>query len=351
MSTESPDALRAYAIGVLERAGAGAEDAAAWADLMLHASLRGVDSHGVPALLPTFVEWAGTGVGRTGSAPVVAEARGAVCVVESGEAGGARTARFAMSEAEARAREHGIGAAVARGIGYFGELAWTVEPAAQGGLVALAACNAMAFVAPAGGLEALHGTNPLAVAIPHEPNAIVADLRTNAFRMADYWHSVTTGEPLPPGVLFADGAPIRDVRELERRGWEGAVSAPAGVAGYALALVVDVLCAALAGTPIAREVAWEHERSSLGGFFLALDPTAFAPARPFAEAIARLAADAHETAPADPETPVRLPGERAAAERRRRLTEGIPVDARQWGRMEERLRSLGVEPPARPAER
>jgi LDH2 family malate/lactate/ureidoglycolate dehydrogenase len=341
---------RAYAARVLRTAGFGEQDAAVCADLMVETSLRGVDSHGVAALLPMFAEHAVGGVGREGSAPSLAEDRGATCVVTGGGASGPRTARLALDCACERARRFGVGAAVAREIGYFGALWWSVAPAAEQGLVALATCNAMAFVAPHGGREALHGTNPIAIAFPGEPDPIVVDIRTNTLRMADVWRSVASGQPLPDGaVMLVDGTPITDIAELERVGWEGAVSLPAaGVKGYGLALAVDLLTAGLAGTPIGREIAWETEQTQLAAFFLVLDPAAFGARERFAAAVARLADQVHGTAALDPEQPVRLPGERSAAERRRRLADGIPVDPVLWDRMEERLAGLGVEVPPRP---
>jgi LDH2 family malate/lactate/ureidoglycolate dehydrogenase len=226
-----------------------------------------------------------------------------------------------------------------------------VEPAAVEGLVALCTCNAMAFVAPHGGREALHGTNPIAVAVPAGPAPIVVDMRTNAFRMADYRAGLEDGRPLPDGVLIGpDGSYITDVAELERLGWEGAVSLPAaGAKGYGLALIVDVLTAVLAGTPIGRDIrGWEDERSGLAAFFLALDPSAFGPPERFAAGVARLAEQVHATEPLVPDEAVRLPGERASAERGRRLADGVPIDPGAWERMESELRGLGLEPPARP---
>jgi len=345
------EALRSYAESALASAGAGAEDAAAWADLMLHASLRGVDSHGVASLLPVFCEQALAGIGAPATAPAVAEERGSVRVVEGRRAGGARTARLAMDAACELAHRNGVGATVAGSIGYFGSLAWTVEPAALDGLLGLCACNAMAFVAPEGGREALHGTNPIAVAIPAEPDPIVVDMRTNAFRMADYRTGLAEGRPLPDGVLLGpEGEFVTDVAVLEQLGWERAVSLPAaGAKGYGLALVVDVLTAALAGTPVGREIrGWASEHAGLAAFFLAVDPAAFGPVERFAGTVARLAEQVHETVPLDEGVPVRLPGERAAAERRTRLARGVPFEPGPWERMESELRALGLEPPERP---
>ena len=328
----------------------GEEDVTACADLLVEASLRGVESHGVFALLPVFAEQAQHGVGRSGSSPSIVSERGAVAVVDGGGASGPRTARVALETACKLAQSNGAGVIAVRRCGYLGALGWSVLPAAEQGLIALAAVNAMAFVAPAGGREPLHGTNPLAIAIPHEPNPIVHDMRTNAFALADYWHSLATGEPLPDGVLIrADGTTLTDVEELERGGWEAAVSLPlAGARGYGLALALDVLTAALAGMPIGREVAWETERDALGAFFLVLDPAAFGAREQFVGAVRRLAQQVRDTAALDPNDPVRLPGERAAMERRRRLEDGIPFTASQREQLEERLAALGLSARATP---
>jgi LDH2 family malate/lactate/ureidoglycolate dehydrogenase len=341
------EAARGYAHEVLVRAGFCAEDASACADLLTESSLRGVDSHGVVALLPVFANQARHGVGAESAKPATAERRGATAVLDAGRASGPRAARAALAEAVHLARAHGVGTVVARRMGYFGALFWSVLPAAEDGLIALATVNAMAFVAPAGGREALHGTNPIAVAIPHDPDPIVVDMRTNAFRMGDFWEGVRTGAPLPGDALIRpDGTSLTDVAELEAGGWDSAVSLPAaGAKGYGLALVADVLTAALAGSPIGRELAWENEREELAAFFLALDPGFFGPPDRFAAVVTRLAEQVHATAPLDPAAPVRLPGERAAWERRRRLAEGIPVDPALWARMEERLGAVGIELP------
>jgi LDH2 family malate/lactate/ureidoglycolate dehydrogenase len=179
---------------------------------------------------------------------------------------------------------------------------------------------------------------------------VIVDMRTNTLRMADVARSAATGEPLPEGaVRLEDGTPVTDFAKLESVGWEGAVSLPAaGVMGYGLALAVDLLAAGLAGTPIGREIAWETEQQELAAFFLVLDPAAFGPPDRFLDAVTRLSEQVHATTPLDLASPVRLPGERGAAERKRRLAEGIPVDLVLWERMERRLEELGVEPPPRP---
>jgi LDH2 family malate/lactate/ureidoglycolate dehydrogenase len=178
--------------------------------------------------------------------------------------------------------------------------------------------------------------------VPLEPDPIILDMRTNTFRMADYWESVRTGARLPEGGLMRpDGSPVTDLAEIGE-----AVYLPlAGPKGYGLAIVVDVLTAGLAGGPIGRELEPKMEMDGCSAFFLVVDPDFFGSREQVCDAVLRLVRQVRETAPLDPTVPVRLPGERGAEERRRRLASGIPVDARLWDQMHERLAALGVTTP------
>jgi LDH2 family malate/lactate/ureidoglycolate dehydrogenase len=331
-----PRAAVEFARAVLAEAGYSAADAELQAEALLDASLRGVDTHGIPALVPEYVRLvAGY---DPGAEPVLAGDAGATAVVDARAVLGVRAARFAIEHATKRAGEHGLAAVAVRNVGYLGALGFTIRPVADAGLIALAATNGSAYVVPAGGLDPLHGTNPIAAAIPCEPHPIGIDTRTNQMRMAAYWEALREGTPLPPGSLvLPDGRETTDPADMHLAG----LLPMGGGRGYALGLLVDVLTSALAGAPIGRDVARDSEpEGRLSAFFLVLDPARFDPT--FGAAIARLAEQVHETRPADPSEPVRLPGELEAAELRRRRRDGIPVDPGMWAGMEARLRELGI---------
>jgi LDH2 family malate/lactate/ureidoglycolate dehydrogenase len=307
MDVVSSAALHAYAREILLGAGFGPEDADACADLLTETSLAGIGTHDAFALLPLYVEYARNGVGGRDANPTVSGDAAAARIVDGGGASGPRTMRLAAAVAAERARASGIGLVSARRVGYFGAMRWSAAPLAQQGLIAIVACNAMASEPPALGLEPISGTNPIAIAIPHEPDPIVLDMRT---------------DHLDP--------PAR---------------------GYGLALMIDVLTAGLAHGPIGREVEWETERGGLAALVIAIDPAFGSAAKSFAGTVARLAHQVHATTPVTPGQPVRLPGERAARERRRRLRDGIPVEPDRLHRLLRELADLDVHQafPAAPA--
>jgi ureidoglycolate dehydrogenase (NAD+) len=333
----SADEARAVVRRALADAGASGEDAGLCADALVESSLRGIDSHGFVALLPTFARQFREDVSRSAVEPVAEH--GAVARLDGHGVFGLRAARDALQKAIELAGRFGVGAVGLSRVGYLGALWWCVESAAERGLIGLAATNSMACVAPFGGREPLHGTNPIAAAIPCEPDPILLDMRTNVFRMADFWESLRTGGPLPEGgLIHPDGTPLTDPAQIDE-----AVYLPlAGPKGYGLALLVDVLTAALADGPIGREVSLDTELGGLCAFFLVFDPAFFGSRERFLDAVVRLAEQARATQPLDPRSPVRLPGERSYRERQRRLEHGIPVDRAHWRHLTEALEELGI---------
>ena len=340
ISVSAAEATR-YSTTVLEAAGYSSEDSSLCADAFVGSALRGIDSHGFVSLLPRYARVVLKGAVSSENSPRMLESAPGVAVVDGKGVPGLRAARFTLACAVERARAGGVGAAVLGNSSYLGALWWSVIPAAEAGMIGVGVVNGGPIVAPHAGREPLHGTNPIAVVVPRAPYPMVFDTRTSQLRMADYWHSRATGARLPPhGVLTGDGLPTDDPEDVE-----GGVFLPlAGAKGFGLALVVDVLAAALAGGGIGREVSL-GDPTDLSVFFLALDPAGFGPRAVFADAVERLVAQVHETSPLDPSEPVRIPGERMAAERERRLAEGIPIGRAMFEAMEEELRSLGLQPP------
>jgi LDH2 family malate/lactate/ureidoglycolate dehydrogenase len=130
------------------------------------------------------------------------------------------------------------------------------------------------------------------------------------------------GRMIPGGAMLdAEGRPTEDP---ERR---AALTPFGGAKGSALAFAVQGL-SLLAGAPAVPE------RGDDYGFSLvAIDPQRFAGAEGLRGAMDELGQRLHALTPREGEAPPRAPGERAFAERARRLEEGVPVDPEVWSRL------------------
>ncbi len=133
---------------------------------MLHASLHGVDSHGI-RLLPWYAESLRTGVTKGSSTIAVSYPRRATAVVDAGGGMGHIASYRAMDEACALARDCGVGLCLVIHSSHFGAAGAYALAAAQAGFIGFVTSNCKALVVPHGGSKPIHGTNPIALAAPN----------------------------------------------------------------------------------------------------------------------------------------------------------------------------------------
>jgi (2R)-3-sulfolactate dehydrogenase (NADP+) len=314
------DAVEALAERALRKAGASAAQAGPVAHSIRLAEAEGTRSIGL-AYLPWYCRHLAVGKIAGEAVPDVSRPRpGAVAVDARGgfahpafRAGEEALVEAAMTQGVAAM---GVSNAYACGVvGYF------VDRLARRGLVAFAAANASATMAPWGGRKPFFGTNPLAFAAPRAgEDPIVVDSSSSATAYVSIATAAAEGRPIPEHWAFdAEGRPTSDPQAA----LAGTVAPAGGHKGAGLALMVEVLAAGLTGS------CWSHEASSLGDdaggpprlgqLFLAFDPALFG-ASDVAGRVAALAS----AMTAEPD--VRAPGERRHANRRKAETDGVVVD-------------------------
>ena len=147
---------------------------------------------------------------------------------------------------------------------------------------------------------------------------------------------------VPAGrLLDAEGNPTTDPSDLQG-GW---ILPVAGHVGFGFALLVDVLTAALADSPIGQQMPRLAETSGPydGSFFcLAIDPRAFTGMDRFAGRLETLIGQI-ESAPAqDAGQPVRGPGKQGWSNRRESLAAGVHFNGTEWQDLLTQLQCLGV---------
>jgi LDH2 family malate/lactate/ureidoglycolate dehydrogenase len=186
---------------------------------------------------------------------------------------------------------------------------------ANAGLVAIHTAASSRLVAPPGGVRAVLGTNPIAIAVPSARGPIVLDIGTSAYMMTEVMLRERLGELLPEGVAIGpDGEPTRDPA-LARR---GALLPFGGYKGFGLALMIQAL-GLLGGSGLEQE-------SDSGYLFIAFRPDLVGTADVFNRRVTQLI----ERIKATPRQPgideIRIPSERAFRSRERALREGLNID-------------------------
>ena len=130
-----------------------------------------------------------------------------------------------------------------------GQLAFYGARAAEKGRIVIITANSPEFVAAKAGAKASFGTNPLCFACPVEGRSpFVFDMSTAAIALFGVLTCKAKGQPLPQNSAYdANGNWTRKVEDIHIGGGGGAIANFGGHKGTGLALMVELLCAALAG--------------------------------------------------------------------------------------------------------
>ena len=220
------------------------------------------------------------------------------------------------------ARKHGIAGMAVHNSYNAATLGFHTGYLARQGLVAFGFTNAMPAIAPVGGRTPVIGTNPLSFAVPGRKGkiALLIDQSSSAVAWTAVKRAAEEGREIPPGwALDREGRPTFDPLQ----GLEGSMAPSGGYKGFGQGLIVEVMCAALAGALRGPEMGSFTENDGkpigCGQFFIALDPEMFSGGT-FAKQVKALSKSIAAQAGA------RLPNARRMANRKRLAREGLPID-------------------------
>jgi LDH2 family malate/lactate/ureidoglycolate dehydrogenase len=306
------DDARELAAAALRSIGFSDADAAVTADHLVDAGLRGVTFGSLPRILSIAERMAETG-DRRKPVTIVKETENSA-VIDGGDNVGYVVAHRATTLVVEKAKRSGIAVVGAHNTYLTGLFSYYIEMATREGLVAMAAGNTSPLVAPAGVAEPLLGTNPIAFGFPGKDDPFIWDVGMAAMMKGDMILHQRLGQPLPAGVaLDAAGLPTTDPARAS------AITSWGGHRGSGLAMVVQLL-GAICGT-----LTLPQGLEGFGFFILAFRPDLLSSREATEEAVAGLRHAVHTARPRPGEEGARTPFERSAAERRRRLTDGIEV--------------------------
>ncbi|HEY8476249.1 MAG TPA: Ldh family oxidoreductase, partial [Chloroflexota bacterium] len=313
---------------VLEREGVPAEDAALVGRCLVHANLRGVDTHGVTRL-PIYVKRLRLGlVNPRPEVRVVAEAP-AGAVVDGDNGLGMVVGTRAMEEAIRRARAAGSSWVAVRNSNHFGACAYYVMLASAAGMVGIAMTNGEALMAPWGGVTPYLSTNPIAFAVPGgREGDVVLDFATSVSAAGRILLAHKRGERIPLGwITDRRGRPTDDPEVLLRG--EALMVPMGGHKGYGLALMIDVLSGLLGGAAFGPHVGamyWDFSKpQNVGHLFGALDVGRFVPLDVFRARLDQMVREVRACERADGVERIAVPGEIEAETQARREREGVPL--------------------------
>ncbi|MEX0924062.1 MAG: Ldh family oxidoreductase [Rhodovibrionaceae bacterium] len=308
------------AFTALTGAGAREDQARALARAVAAAEREGISSHGL-AYLPTYCEHLSCGKVDGQAEPRLERTAPGAVRVDAACGFAHRAIEIGFESLLPLAREQGIAALSLHNSYNCGVLGYHVAQLAAGGLVGLGFTNAPASIAPAGGKAPVLGTNPFALAVPGSGGEadFVIDQSASVVAKSEVVMRARAKEPIPEGwALDTEGRPTTDPAV----GLKGSMVPSGGYKGFGVALLVEVMAAALSGATLGIDASPFSGSSGgpprTGQFFIAIAPASFSGAL-FTERLTglRRAIETQENA--------HLPGSRRAAMRARTDAHGIPV--------------------------
>lgn len=325
---------------IFAAAGGAEAEARAIARNLVEANLAGHDSHGV-IRTQRYLHWQGRGVLNFGrSVETVLEAPG-FALLDGCHGFGQTVGPQAVAIGMAKARENGFAVIGLRRAGHLGRIGAFAEMACAQGLVSIHFVNVgnSVLVAPFGGAERRMSTNPVTIGVPQAGGDFILDFATSKVAEGKILVARKGRKPAPKDSLIGpDGAYCDDPDVLygpeipgkidNPRDGPGALAPMGEHKGSGLAVACELLAGALTGSGTATEGG--SDRTHNGMLSIYIDPDRMDDGHGWAASAAAYIANFRACAPADPATPVMIPGDPERARRAERLAGGLPLAPDVW---------------------
>ncbi len=324
--------LKAAVEMIVARGGSEPREADLVAGNLVESNLAGHDSHGV-GMIPRYVNALLEGELVANVHLEVKLDSGALLRLDGHRGYGQAIGEEAMSLGIDRARAHGVCVVALGNTHHLGRIGRWAERCLAAGFVSLHFVNVIArpSVAPWGGRDGRHGTNPVCIGIPRtggEP--FVLDFATGRIAQGKARIAHHQRQLLPQGMLLDDrGEPTTDPRYAVIPPF-GAILPFGEHKGYGLAVACELLGGALAGGRT-RHTPFDGKQRVLNGMLsILIDPGRLGAADAFMRESEAFIAWLLQSRPASGTDRVKLAGDPERENRRRRLAGGVPIDPVTW---------------------
>lgn len=261
------------AAAALLREGLGSAAARSTARALVAAERDGQKGHGL-SRVASYVEQVRCGKVKKDASPAARRLSPAATLIDAGHGFAYPAIDLAIDELGDLARRSVIGLAAIRRSHHFGQAGAHVERLAEKGLVAFLFGNSPKAMAFWGGKAPMIGTNPIAFAAPLAEGApLVIDLALSVAARGKVMAAKKSGEKIPADWAFdADGKPTTDPAAA----LAGSMAPLGGPKGAALALMIEVVAAALTASNFGFEASsfldGEGSPPDVGQILIAIDP-------------------------------------------------------------------------------
>lgn len=325
MKVMMADELRRLLAEIFQSRGVPEADGLLVANALVHANLRGVDSHGVMRVSHYVRRLEAGSINPKPQLKV--ETKGPVTAYLEGDDGLGHVAVWhAMSQAIEMAKEWGLGLVGVRKSSHCGALSFYATQAIEADMIGMAITQTDSGVVPFGGTRPFFGSNPLCVGIPSRNGTpIVLDMATSTVSGGHIYKARAENRPIPSTwALDKEGKPTTDPHHAVY--WTPA----GGAKGFGLGVIVDVLTGLLLGGNFGPHVTLMYgdyeKKRDLCHLVGAIDYHRFPGHSSFLDQVTQIIEELHQAPTAEGFDRLMVPGEPEYLRERDRMKNGIPVE-------------------------
>lgn len=227
-------------------------DAQRCTDVLVYADLRGIDSHGVSNMMPTYVHMIKHGMVNPAPEWKVIREAPAVATIDCDRGLGLTVGVQAMEFAMDKAETYGMASVSLTNGRHFGAAAYYAAMALDRDMIGLSMTTGGLYMPPTFGSKAMLGVNPIAMAAPTRNEApFVYDASTSSVAANKITIAKRLGSTILPGwIAKMDGTPIMEEGPVPDEFLVLPVGGTREIGshkGYGQAVIVDILSGLLGG--------------------------------------------------------------------------------------------------------
>ncbi len=328
----SPQQMQERFTTILLDLGFTNERASACSKIFTENSIDGIYTHGVNRF-PVFVQYVKAGHVKPDAIPTLTHKFGGMEQWDGHQGPGTLNAIHATDSAMKLASEYGIGCVALANSNHWirgGTYGWH---AAKAGFVFIGITNTIGAMPAWGAIDIRLGNNPFVMALPYKDEAIVLDMAMSQYSYGAMELLVYKNEKLPmhggfneAGELTNDPAEIIASRRALPIGyWKGA----------GMSLLLDILTTILSGGLAGHEITKSKTETNISQLFIAIDISKLSNHSLIAKTVDGIIEDYHQSEKESESKKITYPGERVLQNRRKNLTNGIPVLQKVWDKIME----------------
>ena len=292
------------------------------ANVLVHADMRGVRSHGTMRLEHYCNRIKAGGINLDAKYPLE-ETATAAGVIDAQGGMGHVAADIASKIGIKQAKEKGIYAISIKNTSHAGALSYFGEQAVDAGLISIAMANTDKSVTPYGAAEGYIGSNPIAFSYPGKKHNILLDMATSEGAFGKIFVARDNDTKIPiTWAVDKDGVPTEDPHKALFLLPFG------GHKGTGIALAIESLTGVAFGAFGPHIVSMYNEletQRNCSVFMLFIDPNIFGKGNDYYENFDKMIDELHALKPAPGVDKVLIPGEIELNNVAKAKKDGVPV--------------------------